>query len=46
MIIIIRNEAFKIRTAAELQSERIRKEAAELAAKVEDHDVVGKNRLG
>ena len=44
--ITIRNEAFKIRTAAELQSERIRKEAAELAAKVEDHDVVGKNRLG
>ena len=31
-----RNEAFKIRTAAELQSERIRKEAAELAAKVDD----------
>ena len=31
-----RNEAFKIRTAAELQAERIRKEAAELAAKVDD----------
>ena len=30
-----RNEAFKIRTAAELQAERIRKEAAELAAKVD-----------
>ena len=43
--ITIRNEAFKIRTAAELQSERIRKEAAELAAKVKDHDDVGENRL-
>jgi len=32
---IVRNEAFKIRTAAELQAERIRKEAAELAAKGE-----------
>ena len=31
-----RNEAFKIRTAADLQAERIRKEAAELAAKVHD----------
>ena len=31
-----RNEAFKIRTAAELQAERIRKEAAELAAKVDN----------
>ena len=45
-ITIIRNEAFKIRTAAELQSERIRKEAAELAAKVKDQDDVGENRLG
>ena len=45
-VLIIRNEAFKIRTAAELQSERIRKEAAELAAKVKDHDNVGENRLG
>ena len=46
MIIMIRNEAFKIRTAAELQSERIRKEAAELAAKVKDHDDVGEKRAG
>ena len=45
-ITIIRNEAFKIRTAAELQSERIRKEAAELAAKVKDHDEVREIRLG
>ena len=45
IIRIIRNEAFKIRTAAELQSERIRKEAAELAAKVKEESWGEKSRM-